>query len=396
MQVEWKNSITNSAGTYFIVCVLVMLLAGCGGGKKQPPPPPSVTVAEVARETVPITMEFSGSVKAVKVVDIVPRVSGYIFERYFEEGSYVNADDPLYLIDPRPYKTKLDSEVAQLERSKANLAYWKSEEKRYTELAKYGAGSEEKKETAIARAGEAQAAVDKDKADVENARLDLSFTKITAPFKGRIQNTRINVGALVERQRDALTTLVQIDPIYVIFNVSRSELFEIQLLQRKGVVPNNWTKIEAAVLLPDGSEYPHRGYVDFVSAQIDPATDSLMTRAVFPNPARKPYDEDLVSGQFVPVRLILGENPDALLIPKEALVETQAGCNVFVVNKDNKVENRKVEVGSTYKKQRLIKRGLKEGERVIVKGTQKVQPGLLINPVTAPPAKTPSGTLPVK
>jgi RND family efflux transporter MFP subunit len=362
------------------VCPLILLLIGCGNGKKQPPPPVSVTVARAIRETVPITMDFSGTVQAVRSVDIVPRVSGYIFKRYFVEGDYVKEGESLYLIDPRTYKAKLDSAVAQLEIDRANLAYWKSEEKRYTDLARLGAGSEERKETAIAKAQEAQAATDKDKADIEDANLELSFTNVTAPFFGRIQDTLFHEGALVEQQRDVLTTLVQMDPIYVIFNVSRNELFEIQLLQRKGIVPKDWDKIKAVVLLPDGSEYQHQGHVNYVSSRIDPATDSLMTRAVFPNPAGEEYVVDLVPGQFVPVRLILGENPDALLIPKEALVESQAGCHVFVVNNEDKVESRKVEVGPSYKQQLQIKKGLKEDERVITKGTQKVRPGQLVAP----------------
>jgi RND family efflux transporter MFP subunit len=370
-------------------CGLIMALAGCGGGKKQAAPPPGVTVAEVVRETVPITMGFPGTLEAVRSVNIIPRVSGYIYDRYFVEGTYVERDDPLYLIDPRPFKADLDAAMAQLERDQANLVYWKSEEKRYTDLAMKGAGSEEKKETAVAKALEARAAVDQDRANIENAKLNLSFTNVEAPFRGRIQDTRFHVGALVEKQRDVLTTLVQMDPIYVIFNVSRNELYTIQLLQREGRIARDWTKIEAAVMLSDGSEYPHRGHVNFVSAQIDPATDTLMMRAVFPNPSEDPYDVDLVPGQFVPFRLILGENPDGLLIPKEALVETQAGSHVFVVGEGNRVESRDVDVVSSYEKQWLIKKGLREGERVIVKGTQKVKPGLVVSPVTAPAPSTP-------
>ena len=395
MKVIRKNRLSIRCGFLVAVCVLALLPSGCGKKKVEAPPTPAVTVADVVQEQVPITMDFPGTVKAVKAVDIIPRVSGYIYERYFTEGNYVNAGEPLYLIDPRPYKAKLDAVVAQLEKDKANLIYWKSEEKRYTDLAKYGAGSEEKKETAVARADEALAAIDKDKADIEDASLNLSFTNVKAPFHGRIQDTKFNLGALVEQQKSVLTTLVQMDPIYVIFNVSRRELFEIQSLQRKGLIPHDWTEFKSTVLLPDGSEYAHQGHVNFIGSQIDPATDTLMMRVVLPNPAKKSYETDLVPGQFVPVRLILGEKPDALMIPKVALVETQAGASVFVVGKDNKVESRKVGVGTSYKGQWIVKKGLKKGERVVIKGTQKVRPGMTVDPKPASPKKSAKKNLPV-
>lgn len=376
------------AGALALFYTLTSAITGCGRGKKQESPPaPKVTVAAVMKESVPMTMQFSGTVKAVKAVEIVPRVSGYIDERYFEEGAYVDKGDPLYLIDPRPFQAKLDSAVAQLERDQANLVYWQSEAKRYTELAKSGAGSVEKKDTAVAREYEAKAAVDKDKADIESARLNLGFTRISAPFRGRIQDTKMNIGALVSQQKSVLTTLVEMDPIYVIFNVTRRELYRIQELQREGVVPKEWNKIKVAVLLPDGSKYKHRGFVNYVSSRIDPATDSLMVRGKFPNPAEKEYEVDLVAGQFVPVKMVLGDNPRSLLIPKEALVEDQAGAHVFVVGEDNKVEVRPVEVADSYKDQWVVKKGLKEGERVVVTGVQKVKPGMSVDPAPMPPKK---------
>jgi len=371
--------------------IIILLMPGCDGkAKKQAvkPPPPDVTVAEVVQEKVPIVMEFSGTIKAIKTVDIVPRVSGYIEKRYFEEGTIVQTGDPLYLIDPRPYKARLDASMAQLKLDQAALAFWEKEVNRYQTLVKQGAASKEKTEGTIAKRAELLATVEKDKADIENAALELSFTNITAPFNGRTQETRINVGNLVQQQRDVLTTLVQMDPIYVVFNISRNQVYEIQLQKRLGkVLPVEKMRVE--VLQPDGSKYPHEGKINFISFRINPTTDSVLVRATLPNRTSKDTgDYDLIPGQYAPVRLILGEDADALLIPQPALKESQMGKQVFVVKADNKVETRNVEVGRSYKNQWIIQKGLKKGEKVIVEGTQKVRPGVVVNPKTYSAKKT--------
>ena len=383
---EWK---TRKGKVLFIGSVLIVLLTGCGDKSKEKtvPPPPTVTVTEVAQQKIPIVMEFSGTITSVKTVDIIPRVSGYIEKRYFEEGTFVKEGDPLYLIDPRPFQARLDAHMAQLKSDQASLAYWENEAARYQRLAAQGAASQEKKEGALTKLDETKAAIDREKADIENAKLELSFTHITAPFSGRIQETRINVGNLVQQQRDVLTTLVQMDPIYVIFNLSRNQVYQIQLLKRQGKL-FSVEEMKVELLLPDGSGYPEQGKVDFISFRINPTTDSVTVRAVFPNKHIGSGDYDLIPGQYAPVRLILGENPDALLIPETALVETQTGTHVFVVGKDNKVESRKVVAGSSYKQQRVINEGLKLGESVIIEGVQKVRPGMAVKPEAAAPPKS--------
>lgn len=382
MQTITPGSLTGTQTLMACACAcLLLLMKGCGDkpGQKLELPPPDVRVAEVTRQKVPIIMTFSGTVKPVKSVDIIPRVSGYIDKRYFEEGTVVNQGDPLYLIDPRPYKAKLDSEQAQLKEHEASAAFWKSEQQRYTKLAKVGAGSEEDKEKAIARRGEVLAMIDEDKANIENAQLDLSFTTITAPFSGRIQDTRINVGQLVHEQKDVLTTLKQVDPIYVAFNVSRRQVDKIQQLRREGLAFESWRDFIVEVELANRSVYARPGKMNFISAQINPTTDTLEFRAEFPNPFEKMSEIALIPGQYVPVILTVGEDPNTLLIPGPALVESQVGTQVYVVNKDNKVESRKVEVGQAHKQQWIIKKGLKQGERVIYDGLQKVRPGVVVN-----------------
>lgn len=354
--------------------------AGCDRHAESPaPPPPEVVVAEVSQETIPVVFEFSGTLQAIRSVDIVPRVSGYIEQRYFTEGTRVKKDDPLYLIDPRPFQAALDGYEAQLKRDKANYVYWVDQVKRNRALHKQGAASTQDLESSIAREAESKAAIENGEANITKAKLDLEYTRINAPFDGRIENTRINVGALVTAQQSVLTTLVQVDPIYVVFNVSRSQLGRIQGLMAEGIVkPGALDSFEVEVLLPDGSAYPQRGRMNFVSAQIDPTTDQLGARAEFPNVFQHPSDVLLIPGQYAPVRVFVGHQPDALLIPKAALVQSQAGDQVYVVGAGDKVSVRRVTVGGAHGDRWVITKGLEKGERVVVEGTQKVRSGVVV------------------
>lgn len=368
---------------------VLLLVAGCDRHTPPPPPaPPSVVVSEVTQQTIPIVLNFSGTMQAIRSVNIIPRVGGYIDARYFVEGTPVKKDAPLYLIDPRPFEATLASYEAQLKRDEANNTYWKEQVKRNQRLQKSGAASVEDLENAIAQEKESRAATDNDKANIQKAELDIEFTKINAPFRGRIENTKINVGALVTAHQDVLTTLVQVDPIYVVFNVSRSQLNLIQELMARGVVkPGPLDQFEAEVLLPDGSTYSPRGRMNFVSAQIDPSTDQMSARAQFSNVYDRPSDVRLIPGQYAPVRVYIGEQPDALLIPKAALVESQAGDVVYVVGDGDKVESRRVVVNGAHEGYWVVQKGVKSGERVVVEGTQKVRGGIVVKPRKADKAK---------
>ena len=368
---------------------VLLLVAGCDRHTPPPPPaPPSVVVSEVTQQTIPIVLNFSGTMQAIRSVNIIPRVGGYIDARYFVEGTPVKKDAPLYLIDPRPFEATLASYEAQLKRDEANNTYWKEQVKRNQRLQKSGAASVEDLENAIAQEKESRAATDNDKANIQKAELDIEFTKINAPFRGRIENTKINVGALVTAHQDVLTTLVQVDPIYVVFNVSRIQLNLIQELMARGVVkPGPLDQFEAEVLLPDGSTYSPRGRMNFVSAQIDPSTDQMSARAQFSNVYDRPSDVRLIPGQYAPVRVYIGEQPDALLIPKAALVESQAGDVVYVVGDGDKVESRRVVVNGAHEGYWVVQKGVKNGERVVVEGTQKVRGGIVVKPRKADKAK---------
>ncbi len=384
---------SRSGGAAAVACgLLVLALAGCEEKKQAalPPPPPKVVLAEVSQETVPIVLQASGTIKAVKNVKIIPRVSGYIFERYFTEGTFVDQDDPLYLIDPRPFEDRLQRLQEQLKGQEASLEFWQSEEKRYSKLAKQGAGSVEDAEGARAKFLTTQADIAATKVEIRNAELDVSYTRINAPFHGRIQQTLINVGNLVQAQQDVLTSLVMMDPIYVTFRLSRSQVFEIQKLRRGGQAFEVKDMI-VEVVLPDGQLFQKKGKVDFVSTEIDPSTDSVTVRGILDNPKNnKLSDFDLFPGQYVPVRLTIGEQREALVIPQTAVVETQAGRHVYVVGQDNKAELRMLKLGATHGTKWVVSEGLKAGEHVVAEGVQKVKSGVEVEPIK-PNAETGNG-----
>ena len=383
----------------YAMIVAVATALGCDTKPtaKTTPPPPLVAVAEVSQATVPIIYPFSGTVQAVKYIDIIPRVTGYITERKFVEGSIVKKDQLLYVIDPRPFKAALDSAQADLARSEAQLKLWTGEVKRYTDLAKQGAGSEQQKEEAVAKEAETQADIEQNKANIETAKLNLEYTNLTAPFEGRIQNTKRNIGQPVDAESTVLTSLVQIDPIYVEFKVTRNELFEMQNLTTGDLTSKKTdiSNIKFKVTLPNGKEYGQEGTLDYMSSEIDPSTDTLMVRGIIANPEDKSNSESLISGQYVPVQVILGETPNSLLVPKAALVESQLGEQIYVVNSSNQVEIRNVTVGTLYKEQYVITSGLKLGEKVIVEGTQKVRANTTVkitNSESAAPASSQPAT----
>lgn len=370
------------------LCIF-LLLAACG--KKPPkttaPPPPEVQVATVEQKTTPVTLDFSATIKALKKVDVIPEVTGNIEQRFFTEGDYVEAGDPLYLIDPKPYQAALEAAEAALQRNQASLKQWESEAARYTRLAKQGAASVEDKERAVANFAKAKAAIEGDLANIDTAKINLSYTKISAPLTGRIQQTRVNVGQLAREDKDVLTTVVQMDPIYAVFNASRAQAYEVQKLQRQGLGLQR-DQITARIRLPDGSEYPHQGTLDYVSARVNPNTDTLEARAVFPNPHKAGFDADLASGQYVPLTLTVGHRPDTLLIPQPALIQSQAGMHVYVVGDDNKVDHRKVAIGGSHEQYWIVTEGLKKGEKVIVQGVQKVRQGATVTIVEPVAVKT--------
>lgn len=374
----------------FYVLLCAVLLVGCIVPKVdvKPPKEATVSVTQVLSQDIPRQYQFTGTLQAVKSVDIMSRVSGYIQSRDFVEGSIVKKGQLLYQIDPRPFQAQLDAALAQKEKDEASLAYWEIEVKRYTALAEKGAGSVERQQSTIARVAELKAAIQRDNANITTAKLNLGYTRITAPFDSRIQATQYNIGALVKENMDTLTTAVQVDPIYVLFNISRLQLSQIQsfeLDQETDSDPSTLEGSKVTLTLPNGKPYSEAGKVDYLSAKIDPTTDMLEFRAVFKNQFKGGDQVELLPGQYCPVTLELGEIKDAILIPQTALVQGQLGNQVYVVGSDNTIEARDVVVGSEFESFFVITKGLKAGEQIVKQGVQKVRPGAKVKIQTSSP-----------
>jgi membrane fusion protein (multidrug efflux system) len=374
----------------FSVGLTITVITGCGKQSQAPAaaPPPLVLVAKVKSENVPIIVPVSGTVQGSRQVEIKPRVSGTIEKRLFDEGSTVKQGAPLYLIDPRPFQAQLDAAQAQLAVDQANLEFAQAEVKRYSSLAKQGAGSVEKQQDVIKDEKKAIAAIAKDQADIEQAKLNLAYTSISAPFDGVIQATKVYKGAVVTAQQTVLTELVTLDPVYVLFSVSRKDAFVLQQLQERGVGAKTLQAITANYNLPNGNRSPIQGHLDYRSTQLNPDTDTFTGRAIFDNPGSND-DHGLLPGQYVALFLTIGQSPDTLLIPQTALMQSQEGSAVYVVGKDNKVERRPVKIGRSYQQYWVVNAGLKAGERVISVGTEKVRkPGVEVRVGTPKPASS--------
>jgi len=366
------------------VCLLLFLIA-CD---QQTEPtrvgtPPIVSVADVQVRTIPVYIEFPGSIEAVKSVELLARVEGFLKSRNFEEGSTVRTGDLLYGIDPKPYEAALKKTEGQLIVSKAALANAKHKLERQRPLVEKSFISKQAFDNFLAQVKEKEGQVKADQAAVDQARLNLSYCSIHAPFNGRIGYTAVNVGNLVTpSENPKLARLVQMDPIYVVFRPSDKQLPRMSEQQSK-------TPIQVSVVLSDKSQYGHIGEVDAIDNRIDPSTNTIKMRGVMPNP-----DGLLIPGEFVKVRAFLGNQGNTVLVPQAALSEQQGGYRVFVVGTGNVVSARQVTLGATYQGMRVILDGLTSGERVVVSGLQKLKSGTKIQLQSTANPENPKEILP--
>lgn len=355
---------------------LFLLFSLCGCEPAQEAPRryrPQVTVAPVRQQSVPTYLDFVGNLKAVQEVEIRARVEGYLIKRAFQDGADVNRGDLLFVIDPREYEAELERAQAQLAKDRAALSFARSQARRFTPLVEQDLAPEDTLDNWRTRVREREGAVKADLAAVKLARLNLSYCTIRAPISGRIGRRLVDEGNLVGADEETLlATLVQMDPIYVYFNPSES------LIPR--ISPENRSNpVQVKLTLSGGSEYSHPGKVDFIDNRVDPNTATITVRAVVPN-----ADKILIPGQYANVRLLLGKNPQALLVPERAVGTDQRGSYVFVLGPDNKVEQRYVQTGPLYQGKRLlIEKGLKPGEQVVVEGLQRLRPGIEVEAKSA-------------
>lgn len=359
----------------------LLLIAACGDDRRdaaQPAPPtPTVTVAMAEMRPVTPGRSFVGRIEAVEEVQIRARVQGFLEQREFEEGQPVKAGQVLYRIERAPFEAEVAQREADLAAARAEAENAKVQLKRALELAAEQNIPQATVDERRAAAATAEARVKQAEAALRAAEINLGYTVITAPIDGKIGRSAYTPGNLVGPDSGVLATIVSQDPMYVSFPVSAREVLAFQ---RQAVEDGaQASDFVVRLRLPDGSEYPHPGRIDFLGVQVDPSTDTVTVRAVVPNP-----DGLLVDNQFVNVRVEREQPVEALVVPQVALQIDQTGTFVLVVNDDNQVERRAVTVGQTLEGWTVIRDGLQEGERVITMGIQAVQPGQTVEVTTAP------------
>jgi len=337
-------------------------------GAADAAPPPEVSVVPAHAQSVPLTRELVGRLAATRLAEVRARVAGIVLKRVYTEGTDVTAGQALFQIDPAPLKTALHAEQAARARARADAANAVLTAKRYRELAAKKLLSSQDLDTALAAERTTAAAVKEAQANVEKAELDLSYATVTAPIAGRAGRALVTEGALVgQGEPTRLTTVEQIDPIYVNFSQSVSELQQLRSGGGHRALAKS-TTVELS--MPDGTTYPQPGRVDFSDLAVDPSTGAVSLRAVVPNP-----DHQLLPGMFVSLRLTLGRIEKGFLLPQASLSRDAEGAYVLVVNGSGKVDQRRVKVEGMTRSDWILTGPLADGDQVIVEGLQKVHPG---------------------
>jgi membrane fusion protein (multidrug efflux system) len=367
----------------------IIALAGCGPAKHAAPAPqtPQVSTVTVHRTSVPVTMELPGRTSPYLVAQVRARVDGIVQKRSFQEGADVKANQLLYQIDPAPYRAALDSATAALQKAQANLATTTAQLERFKILVGGNAVSKQAYDNAVATQQQAAADVAATKAAVTSARINLGYTTVVSPIAGRSGISDVTQGAYVQAgTATLLTTVQQIDPIYV--DLRQSSVAGLQLRsdmasgQLKLSGPN---RAKVTLTLEDGTQYPAAGTLEFSGTTVDPATGSVIVRALFPNPKHV-----LLPGMFVRARVEQGVNDNALLVPVVGVTHNPQGqATALVVGADNKIAQRTLQANSMAGNNWVVDSGLNDGERVVVGGEQKVKPGMLVKTVQAATSATP-------
>lgn len=362
---------------------LALLLSACGGN--APPPAagaaPEVGVITLAPRAVELTTELPGRTSAFRIAEVRPQVEGIIKKRLFTEGSQVSAGQALYQIDDATYRAAVLRAEATLASAEAQLNAARLLAERYGPLNERGVVSKQDYDNAVAASTSAEAAVAAARAALEAARIDLSYTQVRSPISGRIGRSLVTEGALVTRnQEQPLATVAQLDPIYVDVTQSSADLLRLQRDFAEGRLQRDANQNARVLLtLEDGTPYPQAGALQFSEVTVDSTTGSVLLRAQFPNP-----DRVLLPGMFVRARLSSGSASEALLVPQAAVQRNGRGEPVvLVVDGENKVSERVIQLGPTVGSEWLVTGGLAAGERVIVEGLQKARAGVTVTPAPA-------------
>ena len=368
-------------GEFIILSSMLLLatgaLTGCNdkGDEKAAMSTPQVNVFTVKAAPLAVTTELPGRTDAFRVAEVRPQVSGIILKRNFVEGSDIVAGNSLYQIDSATYQAAWNSAQGSLAKAKAaaNIAHLTV--KRYVPLLGTNYISKQEYDQAVANAQQADAEVKAAQAEVENARINLAYTKVTSPIDGRIGKSNVTEGALVTNgQASSLATVQQLDPIYVDVTQSSTDFMQLKQAVEKGSLQKANGKTTVQLLMEDGQPYPLNGDLEFSDVTVDQTTGSITLRAVFPNPQHQ-----LLPGMYVRAKIDEGIQPEAILVPQQGVTRNPRGdATVMVVDENNKAVVREVVAPQAIGDKWLVTKGVKPGDKIIVSGLQRVRPGVAV------------------
>lgn len=377
------------------IATLAAVIAGCGKtpsqDPQQQPPPPEVGVVAMQPQSVPLRKSLVGRLSAYRSADVRARVAGVLQKRVYEEGSDVKEGDVLFEIDPAPLQAALNAALAAQAQAQASYANSHVAAERARELVPKGFVSRADRDNAEAAERSAAAAVKQAKANVDSARINVGYATVRAPIAGRAGKQEVTEGALVgQGEATLLTTVDQVDPLYVNFTLSVAELEKMRHAREAGQATLAGAgQAEVQLALPDGSPYAHKGVLNFSDTSVDPATGAVRLRAQIPNP-----DRTLLPGMYVTINASLGEQHGIFRVPQAAVQRDATGPYVLVVGADGKVARKDVKTEASQVGQWLVSNGLAAGDQVIVSGLQRVQAGQPAKAAPWQPDAAPAGAPP--
>jgi RND family efflux transporter MFP subunit len=360
------------------LCASTLLLAGCERNEYVAPPPPKVTVAKPVSQPVTRYLEATGSTAAVNSADLVARVPGFVDQISYEDGALVKKGTLLFTIEPGPYELKEQQAKAAQTGAEASLKQAQAAYDRQKDLLSRQVSTQAQYDQALATRDSAQSTLDQAKVNTQLATINNDYAHVKAPFDGVVTARQVSVGEYVggTATPTVLATIVQVDPIYVNFSISEQDVLRVrEMMAKRGITPEDLRTAVVEIGLQNETGYPHRGHLDYAAPTVTQSTGTLQVRGVLDN-----KDRVLLPGYFVRVRVPSLSQEPALLIPEVAIGADQGGRYVLVVNADNVVEQRKVEIGQRMDALRVIDKGLTPDDRVVIAGILRAIPGQKVDP----------------
>jgi RND family efflux transporter MFP subunit len=358
--------------------LMVAALTGCGEENRYvAPPPPAVTVMAPLQKPVTLYLEATGNTAAVNSAALVARVPGFVQEIKYQDGDFVKEGTPLFIIEPEPYRLKVEQAQGAEDAAKAALIYSEAEFKRQAELIGKQVSTQALYDKWLSQRDSDRANLIQADSNLQQAQINYGYTTVKAPFDGIVTARLVSIGAMVGATTPTqLAMIVQVDPIYVNFNLAERDVLIVrEEIRKRSLTPEQLKKVPVEVGLQTDQGYPIKGTLDYAAPNVDPSTGTLLVRGIFQNPNRV-----LLPGYFVRVRVPFDQQNNALLVPDVALGSDQGGRYLLVVNKDNVVEQRKVEIGPLEGEMRVIEKGISADDRVVVAGIMRAIPGQKVDP----------------